>query len=462
MKKSTDMNNHSRREFLGTCGKMTSISLLSTMLQLKMTNSMLAAVNKDTLTDYKALVCVFLYGGNDSFNMLAPWHHPDHEKYLNIRGALALQKTDLLPIRDTVNTTKWHGIHNGMPEVQQLYKDGSLSFIANVGTLVRPTTISDFNNKTALPRALFSHLEQQQSWQTSVPEQVTQKGWIGRMAEIINDSGANTGAVRMNISTSGNNLLQTGDGVSPLVIGTTGANKLNAYESVANVREAIDRSLAENYRNTLKNHYNHVRKEVIEQNEEYDNLTGSVSLNTVFPNTSIGNQLKQVALGIASRDQLGAKRQTFFVSMGGFDHHAGLLVGQNALLPQLSAALAAFDAAMIELGVHDNVTTYTASDFGRSLTGNVDGTDHGWGGNQMVMGGAVKGGGIYGDYPILEDGTDTDTGRGRQLPTTSVDQLHAELAYWYGIPNGANMEEVLPNIRNFWGRNADPELGFLA
>ena len=462
MNNTTDNHNHSRREFLGTCGKMTSISLLSTMLQLKMTNSVLAAVNKNTLTDYKALVCVFLYGGNDSFNMLAPWHHPEHQAYLKTRGKLALQKTSLLPIKDTNKTTKHYGIHNAMPEVQKLYNQRRLSFISNIGTLVRPTTLADYNNKVHLPRALFSHREQQQSWQTSVPEEVSQKGWIGRMAEIINDSGANTGAVRMNISTAGHNTLQTGSGVNPLVISSNGANTLNIYKNAPNVKQAIDHSLAENYRNMLKNHYNHVRKEIIEQNAEYDSFTGSVSLNTEFPNTSIGNQLKQVALGIASRDKLGAKRQTFFVSMGGFDHHAGLLAGQNSLLPQLSAALAAFDAAMIELKVHNNVTTYTASDFGRSLTGNGDGTDHGWGGNQIVMGGAVKGRGIYGTYPVLCTGTDTDTGKGRQLPTTSIDQFHAELAQWYGIPNDVNMEQILPNIRNFWSRNAAPKLGFMA
>lgn len=454
----------SRRQFLGSCGKMTTISVLSTFLQLKMTNSLLAAIPSGSLTDYKALVCVFLHGGNDSFNMLTPWKHNEHQKYLATRAHLAIDKPDLLPIYNPLGVEpKYYGVHNGMPEVRTLYNQGRLAFIANVGTLVRPTTLSDYQNGIDLPRALFSHLEQQQSWQSSIPEQVSQSGWVGRMAEIINNSGANTGSVSMNISTAGSNLLQAGVGVNPLSISSNGANTLGIYATAPNVKAAVDKSLLHNYKSVLKNHYNHVRKETIEQNQLFADATQGSSLTTVFPNTSIGKQLKQAALAIASRNTLGAKRQTFFISMGGYDHHDNLLINQAAMLPQLSQALSAFDSAMIELGVHDKVTSYTASDFGRSLTGNGNGTDHGWGGNQMVMGGAVAAKGIYGEYPTdLSLGTATDTGRGRQLPTTSVDQLHGELANWYGIPNNNNMVDILPNIRNFWSANAAPQLGFLS
>ena len=450
---------NSRREFLGTCGKMTSISMLSTLLQLKMTNSLLA-LNQNQLSGYKALVCVFLNGGNDSFNMLTPWRNNEHNDYLDVRGDLGLEKSDLLPIYDGT-VSNFYGIHHKMPEVRTLYNQTDLAFVANIGTLVRPTSLNDFNNDLHLPRALFSHAEQQQSWQTSVPDQVKQRGWIGRMAELINESGANTGDVRMNISTAGNNLLQTGRNVNPLVISSTGANTLGIYNSAGNVRNAINRSLSEDYRNTIKDHYNHIRKQVIEQNQEFADATSSANINTVFPNTNLGRQLRQVALAIASRNILGARRQTFFVSMSGFDHHADLIIGQESLLDELSSGLSAFNAAMKELGVHDRVTTYTASDFGRSLTGNGDGTDHGWGGNQIVMGGAVNGRRLYGTYPSLRTGTNTDIGRGRQLPTTSVDQFHGELAHWYGIPNNGIMEDILPNIRNFWSNNAAPQLGFL-
>lgn len=463
MKNSKITNNlYTRRDFLGSCGKMSSISVLSSILQLKMTNSVLAALPSSQLSGYKALVCVFLNGGNDSHNMLIPYEAEEHARYSAVKGSLSIARTNVHFIRDTAGDQRGFGIHPSMPEVQTLFNQSSLAFIANVGTLVRPTSISDFNKGIALPRALFSHREQQQSWQSSVPQSVKLTGWIGRMSEIVNDSGVNSGSVRMNISTAGSNLLQTGNGVNPLIIGDNGGNTLDVYRDDQNVRAAVDESLLDNYKSVLKRQYNHTRKDIIEQNEQFANVTESATINTNFPNSSLARQLNQVALAIASRDKLGAKRQTFFVQLGGFDFHSNLLVSQASLLSQVDDALKAFNDAMIELGVHDNVTTFTASDFGRSITNNGDGSDHGWGGNQIVMGGAVKGRRLYGEYPEdLGLGTSTDTGRGRQLPTTAVDQLHAELAHWYGIPNDRNMEEILPNIRNFWSSNQEPVLSFL-
>ena len=459
--KKTD-NLYNRRNFLGSCGKMTSISLLSSILQLKMTNSALAQLSSNQLGGYKALVCVFLNGGNDSHNMLIPFEAEEHERYAAAKGALSIDRADMLFIRDTAGDRRGFGIHPSMPEVQTLFNQSSLAFIANVGTLVRPTSLSDFEQGVALPRALFSHREQSQSWQTSIPEDIGVTGWAGRMAEIVTSSGVNTGSVRMNISTSGSNLWQTGRGVNPLVIGESGANSAELYTDQPSVRNGMNASLEFSYRSVIKNHYNSERRNILEQNEEYADVTEGLSVSTNFPNSSLGRQLRQVALAIAGRDRLGARRQTFFVSIGSFDFHSDQTARHNELMTELSQGLKAFDDAMIELGVHDEVTTYTASDFGRSVTNNGDGSDHGWGGNQIVMGGAVNGRRLYGEYPEdLGLGSDTDTGRGRQLPTTSVDVLHGELATWYGIPNDGNLEDILPNIRNFWGRNRSPILGFL-
>lgn len=445
---------------------MTTISVLSSFLQLKLANSLMAALPTGSITDYKALVCVFLHGGNDSFNMLTPYLQPEYDLYQSVRSNLALDRESLLAIYDTENADRrWYGLNPLMPEVHSLYNSHHLAFISNVGTLVQPTTANDYDNDVGLPQGLFSHLEQQLAWQSSIPDAISQTGWIGRMSDIMNDSSTTgTETVSMNISTAGANLLQAGLQVGSVNVGSAGANTLGDYNNTPSVKQAIDKSLAQNYKNVIRNHYNHIRKETIEQANLIDDATSGISLATVFPNTSIGQQLKQAALSIAARDQLGVKRQTFFVSMPGYDSHAALLVSHSKLLPELSAALQAFDNAMLELGVHDNVTTYTASDFGRSLTSNGDGTDHGWGGNQMVMGGALKTTKtIYGSYPEdLSLGSATDVGRGRQLPTTSVDQLHAELAHWYGIPNDSNMELILPNIRNFWAAGAAPTLGLFS
>lgn len=444
---------------------MTTISVLSTFLQLKMANSLMASVPTGSITDYKGLVCVFLHGGNDSFNMLTPYLQSEYDLYQAVRSNLALDRNSLLPIVDSRNAARGYGLNPLMPEVESLYNNDHLAFIANIGTLVQPTSISDYGNNIGLPQGLFSHLEQQLAWQSSVPDTISQTGWIGRMGDLLNDSSTTgTETVAMNISGAGVNLLQAGLQIGSVNVGSAGANTLGDYNNTPSVKQAIDKSLTTNYKSVLKNHYNHIRKETVEQTNLIENATSGVSLATVFPNTSIGQQLKQAALSIAARDQLGVKRQTFFVSLGGFDTHAGLLASHNIRLPQLSAALQAFNNAMIELGVHDNVMTYTASDFGRSLTSNGDGTDHGWGGNQMVMGGALKATKtIYGAYPgDLSLGSATDVGRGRQLPTTSVDQLHAELAHWYGIPNDSNMELILPNIRNFWAAGAAPTLGLFS
>lgn len=446
---------HSRRQFLGTCGKMSSLPFLSSLLQLRMLN---AAVSNNTSigNDYKALVCVFLSGGNDSFNMLTPWTYNHYLNYLEARQHLALQRdnNELLPIVSNNSANMAHlGIHHDMPDVRDLYNQRDLAFVANVGTLVRPTTAADVLAGNALPRGLYSHREQQLSWQTSVPQNTQARGWIGRMTELINDTDSSNNDVSLSFSLNGASRLLTGENTNPFIISANGANGLNLYEFRSDIRDAYNTTLDHQYQNVIKNHYGYKFKEIVEQAEFYNDTVTSVGDpfdDDLFPNTGLANQLKQVARTINAKSQLGAKRQTFIVSLGGFDFHSELLVNQANRMAELNDALAAFSGAMKQLNLNDNVTAYTASDFGRTIAPNSTGTDHAWGGNQMVMGGAVNGRKVYGEYPsdLRVGASNLDTGRGRFIPSTSVDEFHAELATWYGV--GLNdLPTILPNIGNF-------------
>ncbi|MCM8538017.1 MAG: DUF1501 domain-containing protein [Lentisphaeraceae bacterium] len=462
---------------------MTSVSMLSSLLHLKMTNSVLAASRSSINTGgYKALVCIFLHGGNDSFNMLTPWTAGEHSEYSKVRGDVALQRAvdpskpkshqikngkvsfsgEVTPIGAfKENENKWekpYGLHYAMPHTKELFHSQRLSFIANVGTLVKKgTSVEDFNRKRSLPRALFSHKEQQQSWQSSVPSQLRRDGWIGRIADIINDKASQNSNISMNVSLAGANLLQSGSRVSPFLMGSGGPLLPYDDNGHKDVKKVISQSLAENYSNVLHNHYNYTRKDSVDYNKFLSSKLNSKksSLAGYFSSASQGNslsrQLKQIALSIAARRELGANRQTFFVSLGGFDNHFNVIPNQAEVLSTLDTALFEFNEALNSLGSDGrNVVTYTASDFGRTLTPNNNGTDHGWGGNQIVMGAPIKGRRVFGKYPSLHNNSKTDAGRGRQIPTTSVDEVHASLANWYGVPNDNTMVQILPNIREFW------------
>lgn len=461
-----------RRDFVrlsGGCAGLTSLSLMSTILNLKMTNAAVAAAGN--FNDYRALVCVFLFGGNDSFNTLIPNDDAGFADYAEKRGGagvpggLAIPRDQLLPITDS--SGRAFGVHPGMPEVQQLFTDGNLAFVANVGSLIQPTTLDDYRNRRNLPLGLFSHSDEQRNWQTSIPQNRSiQIGWAGRMADILTDSVNTNAAVSINIALNSLNILQTGNVVTPYIVGTNGATVLNGYGAGGALNQILtgttDSLLGESYRNLLEQSYANVRRSSIDGAAEFNAATSGVQLNTQFPATGLGAQLQMVARTIGAHSQLGHTRQIFFVAMGGFDNHANLLAAQAGLLPQVSQALKAFYDATVELGLSDKVTTFTASDFSRTLTSNGRGSDHAWGANHMVLGGSVLGGRVYGEYPMSLLSNNLDTGRGRLIPTTSVDEYAAELAMWFGMPNDAQMEEIFPNIRNFLGAGDPPPMGILA
>lgn len=449
-----------RRSFIrasGGCAAMSSTAIMSTLLNLKATNAAMAM--QDDYPGYKALVCIFMFGGNDSFNMLVPREDDQYNDYAQMRGSnpdeggLAIPKDSLHPI--TSLSGQKFGIHPSMPELQQLYNDQKLAFISNVGTLVRPTTMADYQARRHLPLGLFSHADHIRHWQTSLPESrsgVT--GWAGRMADLMTDSVNSNDKVAFGMSLSGVNTFQTGNIVMPYVVQPAGATELAGYAST-NAQDRIyrrvtDGMLAHTYSDLLEKTYARTTRNAIDAAIEFNTAVNAVTLNTTFPTSYLGSQLKMIAKAIGARQPLGHRRQTFFVTLGGWDHHDGLLAKQEAQFPDLSQCVKAFYDATVELGVSRDVVSYTVSDFGRTLSSNGRGSDHAWGGNLFACGGSVAGGDVFGSYPdTLLDNPDLDVGRGRLIPTTSTDQHASEIAHWFGVPDDGTMEDILPNVRNF-------------
>jgi len=479
MSKNKDLNMISRRRFLGqaSCAAVGSSALFSTLFNMGMTAKLSANVLPGTIpsNDYKALVCLFLGGGNDSYNMLVPYDQSDYDDYAATRGDLALDRAGLHQISATSGN---YGIHPGMPELQTLYNAGELAFVSNVGTLIKKnTTLTDYNGGNFLPVGLFSHADQIQQWQTSLPNLRTGRGWGGRIAEILQGTGYgfNSGAnISMNVSLGGNNVYQTGSTVFPYSIDADGAVLLDGYNGNSAIdtarTAAINNQLDLQYQNLFEDTFNKQTKDAIDAGGEFKGATDQVNISTAFPDTSVGNDLKMVAKSIAAHSQLGFQRQTFFVFVGGWDHHDETLANQAAMLPMISEAVKAFrDALVNDLtyaggNMFDKVTLFQCSDFGRTLTSNGKGSDHAWGGNNFIMGGGVNGGEVYGSYPTLNlGGNPLDTGRGRFIPTTSVDEYFAELGLWMGVQNNSDLEDMLPNIREFYssGAGSNP-IGFMA
>jgi uncharacterized protein (DUF1501 family) len=453
-----------------------SIPILSTLLNLRLAQDV-AAVTAPANGEYRALVCLFLSGGNDSFNMLVPREPSAYATYQSSRSNLALTPAQLIDIHP-IGLPNF-AVHSGMPEVASLFDSGKAAFVANVGTLIEPVLNRQevAQNLKRLPLGLYSHSDQIEQWQTSVPHARSGIGWGGRMVDLLKELNANQ-IVPMQISLDGSNVWQAGNTVAEYAITPSGATGLTGYnnawvqyQDVANAMSAaVDSQLAQNYTNILAQTFNTKKKQALDAYQTFAAATASPLPNGItFPNTYLGSRLQMVARAIQGRAGIGAVRQTFFVQWGGWDHHDDVLNNQAAMLPQVSAAIGAFYNALVSLGVADKVTLFTASDFGRTLTSNSRGSDHAWGSNQLVVGGAVNGQRIFGQYPSLAVNPDSgpevnplDTGRGRFIPTTSCDQFFAELALWLGV-SPSSLPLVLPNIGNFYSTSSSaPPIGFLA
>jgi len=467
----------SRRRFIGqaSCAAVSSIPILSTLLNLKLAQDV-AAVTAPANGEYRALVCLFLAGGNDSFNMLVPREASAYATYQTTRSNLALAPANLINIHP-IGLPDF-AVHSGMPEVATLFDAGKAAFVANVGTLIEPvqnrTQVAQ--NLKRLPLGLYSHSDQIEQWQTSVPHSRSGIGWGGRMADLIKELNANQ-IVPMQISLDGSNVWQTGNTIAEYAITPSGPTSLNGYsagwtqyQDVQNAMSAaVDSQLAQQYTNLLAQTFTTRKKQALDAYQAFANATANpLPAGVTFPNTYVGARLAMVAKTIQGHAALGAVRQTFFVQWGGWDHHDNVLDNQAYMLPQVSAAIGAFQNAMEAIGAAGNVTLFTASDFGRTLTSNSRGSDHAWGSNQLVVGGAVAGKRIFGQYPSLAINPDSgpeinplDTGRGRFIPTTSCDEFFAELALWLGV-KPTDLPLVLPNIGNFYNVNGGtPPVGFM-
>lgn len=459
-------SSRTRRRFLGeaSCASVGSIAALSSIINLKLVGSLAAADGAES-EDYKSLVCVFLAGGNDSFNMLAPQTGDAFVDYSESRRSLALLSSQITPLSHTLDDGRQLGVSSDMPGLLGLYEAGKAAFVANAGTLVEATTVAGIQNGTvSLPLGLFSHSDQQLHWQTSMPEtRSPDSGWAGKLGDFFSDLNGVSG-VSMNISTAGTNVFQSSSGTSVFskIPGELPGLKNWDSPSYRNRRIAIESVLEAEYQNVFERAFASRNLEAIAASQEYqDALDAAPAVTSPFTMANpISAQLKDVAESISAREGLSKKRQTFFVKAPGWDHHSSL-DPHPAMLAQLSEAITEFQTAMDDMGLADKVTLFTASDFGRTLSPNGGGSDHAWGGNQIVVGGAVNGKKIYGSYPDLALGSALDTGRGRLVPTTSVDEYFAELALWMGVPK-SSLPMILPNVGRFYDINqADPPLGLM-
>ena len=413
--------------------------------------------------DYKAMVCVFLFGGNDSFNMVVPRSNAEYNVYAASRQNLAVPQADLLPINPLTSDGVQYGLHPSMPGMQALFENNRAAIVSNVGPLIRPTTKDQFFQQSVpLPPQLFSHNDQQDQWHSLKGNTQSNTGWAGRVADLIRTNVAGQ-QMATNASLFGNNLFQSAHETIAYVMGPTGPIPFEAFSNSGDPNDllyqqrlAFERIVNANYSSIYERGFAEVQRRAVAAADQVgDAIANAPILNTVFPTSQLGIQLETVARLIAVRDELQMQRQVFFVAAGGFDSHDNQNQDQPVLLGGISAAMSAFYDATVELGVSDAVTSFTQSDFGRTLTSNGDGTDHAWGGIQLVVGGAVRGRDMYGLYPALAIGGPDDVGGGRMIPTTSADQYAATLALWFGIPD-AELDIVAPHIDNFGTR----DLGF--
>jgi len=460
--------NASRRAFLQ---RLSQLSIAGAAAPWALNLAAIGEAAASTAADYRALVCVFLYGGNDYGNTLIPYDATHYAQYQAQRPTLAyaqsaLAATALTPLTaplDRNGATYQYALAPELAPLLPLFNSGRLATLLNIGTLMQPTDKTQYANRSVpLPPKLFSHNDQQSFWQSSSPEGAT-SGWGGRIGDLFMAGNGNATFTCVNVS--GNAVFMSGHTAVQYQVTPNGSVALNALKSPlfgsSACSDALHSLIVAPRAHLFEAEHTRVVKRALEANDALTAaLAGAPAIATVFPaGNALGDQLKMVARMISVADALAAKRQVFFVSLGGFDTHDGLLSTHPGLLTTVANALAAFQAALAELNVEPQVTTFTASDFGRTLAGNNDGSDHGWGSMHFVLGGAVHGQRFYGTAPVIANNGVDDVGQGRLLPTMSVDQLAATLGRWFGASD-SDLLTVLPNLHN-WDVGAR-DLGLLA
>lgn len=422
-----------------------------------------SASAQTSASDYRALVCVFLVGGNDNHNTIIPLDKATYDKYALIRGSIAVPQADLA-LTELRPTTPWTdgrrmALHPQLSPLKPIFDSGQMALVMNVGTLIRPISLEEYSRQQDLPPRLFAHNDQMATWQVGDPDSPI--GWGGRMADLLS-SGNGEASTFTAVTTSGG-LFLTGNTAAAYKIGNNGATELQSVYGSATSTAALRRLMqSASPQQLFEQTHAAISRSSFNAASAANRAIGAVALKTAFQNSSntpLGRQLKVVAKLIAGRASLGGsgpRRQVFMVTQGGWDMHDNLKNSHPAALAQLANGLAEFHAEMEQQGLSGNVTSFTASDFGRTLSNNGDGSDHGWGGYHFVLGGAVRGGDWVGQLPDVAVGGRHDVGRGRLLPNISVDQYSATLARWLGVAAG-DLGYVVPRIGNYSVRN----LGFM-
>ncbi|UXI70053.1 DUF1501 domain-containing protein [Tahibacter amnicola] len=454
-----------RREFLRRCihSAIGGASIYSAFGGLRLIESA-AAAQLGSFPDYRALVCIFLYGGNDSFNMIVPSDPPHYSTYQATRRGLAIDRERLRalsPLNDGLPGDGAHyGLHENMPELADLFNAGHAAVIANVGTLQYPITAAQYQAGTVpSPLQLFSHGEQTTFWQTSRVDDVKANGWGGRIADLLHPGNPNQ-QLTMSISLFGDNQFQRGDNVPQYVMSHQGVKPLEYEERESATANAVFNALATEapQHHVFERAFTNAMRRSMSNYALINSGLQAATDFPAFPTSELGLQLKMVARLISARNTLNMRRQVFFVALPGLDHHNGQLTAHAPILEDLSRSLKAFYDATVAMGVQNSVTAYTTSEFGRSTSINGDGTDHGWGGHHFVVGGAVRGRRFYGRMPSLASTNNPDdTGYGQIIPTLAVDQYAATIARWFGV-NNSGISDIFPNL----GRFATADLGFLS
>jgi uncharacterized protein (DUF1501 family) len=448
-----------RRQFLRTSS---ALSLLGSASPFALNLAGLGAAAAQSADDYKALVCVFLFGGNDQTNTVIPVDATEFAAYTSARPSIALPASALTALGTVAaQGGRSFALPNELAPLAALYASGRAAVVANVGPLIVPTTRAQYQAASVpLPPKLFSHNDQQSVWQSNAAEGSV-SGWGGRLADLI--ASGNSKQTFTAISTAGAAVFLSGGSVLQYQVGAAGPVAITGLGSPlfgSAVGHQVLQQLITAVRPAMfEDEYNRVTARSIAATGDLSGaLAAAPALSTVFPSgNGLADQLRMVARIIGTRQTLGLRRQVFFVSQGGFDTHDFQLRDQPTLHTLVASAIDSFYEATVELGVADRVTTFTASDFGRTLTSNGDGSDHGWGAHHFVVGGAVRGGSIYGQFPTVALGTAEDVGSGRLLPTTSVDQYAATLARWFGVSD-QDLSIVAPHLAAF----GNGDLGFMS
>jgi uncharacterized protein (DUF1501 family) len=444
----------SRRSFLAGCGALGAANVLPGFSVLN---------TYGQAGDYKALVCVFLYGGNDGNNMVVPLQNAEYTQYQQARPNIAIPQAQLVPL--VAGGQARFGLNPNLQPLQAVWDAGRLGLVLNAGTLLQPITRAQFQQmRTLRPMNLFSHDDQAQSMQTAVYTASQPIGWGGMLADRVQ---VLNGAVQVGYNVSGNDVFLNGAGTRATSIPSSGTfglqgvaagnaadqAKYTAMQNLWGMAEGSTRKLTRSAATTM-------RTSTVGAQQIAALLNSTMSLSDqafAGVTTGLASQLLRVAKLIEARATLGARRQVFFVSMGGYDTHENEIAAQGSRFQELAGALAAFDRAMTAMQASNQVTAFTLSDFGRTLRPTATGTDHAWGSHHIIMGGAVRGTATYGTFPTLALGgpDDTDT-NGRWIPTTGLDQYAATLAEWFGVA-AADLPAIFPNLSRFPVRN----LGFM-